>query len=268
MPERMLRILPVLLTVIFHLITPEIRAQDYILIHGTVYNLKGETLPGAHVMNVKRRYGTFTDYKGEYTLILAQRDTMRISMVGYKPFFYVIPASLKGLSYSMKITLLTDTLEISGPEIRPYPATYAEFRQEFVAMKAPEENLIKKLQIPTEPYRSKYSNPEGGLLLPGPFSLLYDNFSKEARQRKKMNAILAAVELRKALLDIFPLEILKLRYGCETGEDVDDLIRFCAIDKTRLQTTPHYLLAGMLDRCGNEWKRQNRLNREFRQLQP
>jgi hypothetical protein len=264
----MLHYLPVLLIVIFHLVASEIRAQGYVLIQGTVYNLKGETLPGAHAMNVKRRYGTFTDYNGKFTLILAQKDTMRISMVGYKPFFYSIPANLKGLNYSIKITLLTDTLEISGPIIRPYPATYAEFRQEFVAMKAPEENLIKKLHIPTGPYRSKYSNPEGGLLLPGPFSLLYDNFSKEARQRKKMNAILAVVDLRNSILDIFPFEMLKLRYGCETDEDVDDLIRFCAIDKTSLQTTPHYILAGMLDRCGKEWKRLNSLNKEFRQLQP
>ncbi|MDY0102281.1 MAG: hypothetical protein RBS07_05045 [Lentimicrobium sp.] len=229
-------------------------AQTYVMVQGSVYNLKGELLVGAHARNLSRGYGTFTDYSGRFSLVLAQNDTLKVSMIGYKPFFLKIPDKLNSLNYSLKVTLLADTIIISGPEIRPYPATYPEFRKEFIALRTPEEIMHKKLGLPLAPFRKRYENPGGGLLLPGPISLLYNTFSKEAKQLKKMEAIYKKDNLRASFLKIISEEILYLRYGCKNDEDIDELIAYCGIDETYLNNVPSYFIAQYLDKCGNEWK--------------
>lgn len=233
-----------------------VNSQNYLMIKGSVFNLRGESMVGAHAINLTRNYGTFTDFSGQFSLILAKNDSLKVSMIGYKPFIFKIPENLNALNYSLNITLLTDTLIISGPEIRPYPATYPEFRQEFISMRTPEEKIIKAMNLPTKPFRKKYENPEGGLLLPGPFSLIYDNFSKEAKQKKKMAAIYSKNNLRKKFLEVILLETLTIRYQCETDEDIDDLLQFCGIDLQMLRFSPQYIIAKRIDECGPEWQRK------------
>ena len=233
---------------------PPLRSQTYVMIQGSVYSLAGESLVGAHARNQSKGYGTFTDYKGKFSLVLAKNDTLKVSMIGYKPFMLKIPDKLESLNYSIKITLLEDTIYISGPEIKPYPATYPEFRKEFIALRTPEEITYKKLALPTTPFRRKYENPGGGLLLPGPVGLLYNKYSKEAKEKKKMAAIFAKNKLRTDFLNIFDAEMLDKRYGCLGEEDIDALLEFCGIDEGYLQRVPHYLIADRLNRCGKEWK--------------
>ena len=235
-----------------------LRSQTYVMIQGSVYNLAGESMVGAHARNQSKGYGTFTDYSGKFSLVLAKNDTLQVSMIGYKPFTLKISDKLDALNYSLKITLLEDTIHISGPEIRAYPATYPEFRREFVALRTPEEIFLKKLALPTEPFRRKYENPGGGLLLPGPIGLLYNKYSKEAKEKKKMAAIFAKNKLRTDFLYIFTAEMLDKRYGCSDEEDIDALLEFCGIDGEYLQRVPHYLIADRLDRCGKEWRNRRK----------
>jgi len=248
----------ILILIIIVTFSGTVKSQNYLMVKGSVFNLRGESLVGAHAINLTRKYGTFTDFSGHFSLILAKNDSLKVSMIGYKPFILKIPENLNALNYSLNITLLTDTLIISGPDIRPYPATYAEFRQEFITMQTPEEKIIKAMNLPTEPFRRRYENPEGGLLLPGPFSLIYDNFSKEAKQKKKMAAIYSKNNLRSEFLKIILLETLIIRYQCETDDDVDDLLQFCGIDLEMLKSTPHYIIAKRIDECGMEWKRNKK----------
>ena len=235
-----------------------LKSQNYVMIQGSVYNLSGESLVGAHAHNQSKGYGTFTDYNGKFSLVLAKNDTLKVSMIGYRPFMLKISDKLNALNYSIKITLLVDTIYISGPEIRPYPATYPEFRKEFVALRTPEEIAHKKLGLPTQPFRRKYENPDGGLLLPGPVSLLYNQFSKEAKEKKKMGAIIAQNKLRADFLNIITPEILDRRYGCSGEDDIDALLKFCGIDQGYLQRVPHYLIVQRLESCGNQWKNRSK----------
>lgn len=233
-----------------------LRAQTYVMIQGSVYDLTGESMVGAHARNQSKGYGTFTDYNGKFSLVLAKNDTLKVSMIGYKSFILKIPDKLDALNYSLKITLLMDTVHISGPVIRAYPATYPEFRKEFVELRTPEELMHKKLDLPTTPFRRRYENPGGGLLLPGPAGLLYNKYSKEAKEKKKMAAIFAQNKLRADFLNIFSRELLDKRYGCSSEDEIDSLLEFCGIDGEYLKRVPHYLIADRLNRCGKEWKKR------------
>jgi hypothetical protein len=229
--------------------TGVLKSQSYIMLKGSVFSVTGDALVGAHARNLHRNYGTFTDFRGEFSLVLARNDTLKVTMIGYKTFLFRIPANLPSLNYSIKITLFEDTLMIPAVEIRPYPLTYPEFRQEFITMRTPQEIAVKKLKLPSEPFRRKYENPEGGLLLPGPFSLIYDNFSKEAKQRRKMAEILKRNALRSDFLNIISAEIHSHRFGISTDDEIDELIFYCGISRELLDNTPHYMLIVMVENC-------------------
>lgn len=252
----------IFLIFLFILVAFELKGQDYIMIKGTVYNLKGETLPGANAVNISRNYGTFTDYGGKFTLILAKKDTLKVSMVGFKPFIFRVPEKLQGLNYSMNITLMADTLILQETEIRPYPATYAGFRQEFVTLKTPEEKIVKDMNLPTEPFRRRYENPEGGLLLPGPFSLLYDNFSKEAKQKKKMAEINRKNKLREKFIELITKETLEIKFACHTEDEIDELLYFCGISLGDIEIHKPYYIVSKLNNCADSWKKNNKSKEE------
>ncbi len=232
----------------------EVKGQSYVMISGQVWNLKGEELVGAHALNATKKYGTFTDARGKFFLVLAVKDSLKVSMIGYKPYFMRIPSGLTAQSYSLNITLVSDTLLLNEAVVRPYPATYREFKQEFLTLNLSEEAAIKRLKLPTDPFRRKFENPEGGLLLPGPFTLLYNAFSKEAKELRKMQAINEKNELRKKLLSIISEEVLLYRYGCKSDYDIDELIFLCGITNEYLASTPHYLIARRVNACGLNWK--------------
>lgn len=227
-----------------------LHAQQYVMIKGQVWDLNGEELVGAHAYNITRHYGTFTDISGIFFLVMNPGDSLRVSMVGYKPYTMKIPQRLSADSYKLDVTLIGDTIVLRTAEIKPYPATYAEFKREFLEMRVPEEVLLERTNIPHVVYRSKYANPDGGgILLPGPFSLLYNAFSKEGKELKKMNAILAVNRLREQLLNVIPRATLEKQYGLKTEEEIDEMISRCGITSELLQSMSDYDIITYISKC-------------------
>lgn len=220
-------------------------SQHWIMVRGSVYDIKGKPLAGANVRNVKRLYGAFSDSGGEFVLILATADTLEVSMVGFKPFRKEIPRQLTALNYSLNITLLPDTILLKVAEIIPYPLTYQALRQEFIATPSVEEQYFSRLEIPPT---------VGPLIIGGPISFLYNKYSKEARELRKMEVIYANISMRNRFLRIISPETLSIRYGCYSEEDIDDLLRFCGISAHWFNSMSNMQLAERIKTCGEAWK--------------
>ncbi|HLN53049.1 MAG TPA: hypothetical protein VK212_05030 [Lentimicrobium sp.] len=220
------------------------------MIKGQVWDLTGEKLVGAHAYNGTRHYGTFTDINGIFFLVMSPGDSLRVTMVGYKPYRMRIPARLEATSYKLDITLAGDTILLKTAEIKPYPETYAELKRQFVKLKVDDEKWLDRTRMPDVVYRSKYANPDGsGLILPGPFSLLYNTFSKEAKELKKMNAILATNRVREKLLTIITKSSFEKELGIKTDDQIDILIKRCGITIEFLNSTPEYRVIEYIMDC-------------------
>jgi len=224
-------------------------AQNYIMIKGQVWDLTGENLVGAHAYNISRHYGTFTDIDGIFFLVMVPGDSLRVSMVGYKPYKMKVPERLSAQSYKLDVTLVGDTIVLKTAEIRPYPATYAELRREFMKLKVNEEEILKRVDMTKIDYGNKYTLPQGGISLPGPFSALYNTFSKEAKELKKMNVILAADRLREDFIAVVGRKNLEKEFGITTDEQVDNLISKCGITSEYLRSTSDYEIIKYLIKC-------------------
>lgn len=225
-------------------------AQQYVMIKGQVWDLTGEKLVGAHAYNSSRHYGTFTDINGIFFLVMAPGDSLRVTMVGYKPYRMRVPIKLEATSYKLDITLAGDTILLKTAEIKPYPETYPELKRQFVKLKVNDEKWFDRTKMPDVVYRSKYANPDGtGLLLPGPFSLLYNAFSKEAKELKKMNTILTTDRVREKLLTIISKSSFEKEFSITNDDQINALIKRCGITIEFLNSTPEYRVIEYLIDC-------------------
>lgn len=229
------------------------QAQQYVIIKGQVWDLSGNELVGAHAYNNTRHYGTFTDIDGIFFMVVVPGDSLRVSMIGFKPYKMKIPARLNANSYKLDVTLLADTILLKTAEIKPYPATYAELKKEFLKLKVPEEKILPKIIMPSDPTLNQYANPGGGVLLPGPIGLLYNTFSKEAKELKKMNVILAQNSLRDKLLSIISRTTLEKKFGIKTDDEIDEMMKSCGITSEYLSQNREYIVIQKLINCaGNK----------------
>lgn len=247
----MYRLFPHWLLVFLVIVALNSKAQQYVMIKGQVWDLSGQELVGAHAYNNTRHYGTFTDIDGIFFLVMMPGDSLQVTMVGYKPYRMKVPRRLTADSYKLDITLIGDTIVLKTAEIKPYPATYAELKKEFIKLRVPEEKILQRIQMPDVNYRSKYANPDGtgGLLLPGPFSLLYNAFSKEGKELKKMNTILTANRLREQLLSVISRQTLEKQFGIKSDDEIDAMMKRCGITTEFLEHTPEYKVIEFIISC-------------------
>lgn len=230
--------------------TSPIFAQKYVMIKGQVWNLSGEELVGAHAYNITDRYGTFTNVDGIFMLVMNPGDSLKVTMIGYKPYRMRLPERLDSDNYKLDITLLSDTLLLRTAEIRPYPATYSELRREFAKLKVPDEKILERTYIPQLNYGSKYANPNGGgLVFPGPFTLLYNAFSREAKELRKMNDILEKNRLRDKFIETVTRRTLEKQFGVTKDEQIDSLMQACGITEHFLDANSDYDVINYLIAC-------------------
>lgn len=97
-------------------------------------------LPYVNVINITRGHrGTYTDFKGFFSLVVNEGDTIRISSLGYKKEEIVIPEN-GGPNLSKIFKLQTDNINIPIIYIFPWP-TIEQFKQAFIKLRLPDDDL-------------------------------------------------------------------------------------------------------------------------------
>ena len=109
---------------------------------GTVRSDLLQPLPFAHVIVQRDFRGTVSDPNGVFTIITYPRDTLIVSSLGYKTLMIPVPNFTNDDSrhYFKDIILEEDAIELRELIIFPW-RTYREFREAFVALDLPEDDL-------------------------------------------------------------------------------------------------------------------------------
>ncbi len=93
--------------------------EELILLQGLVMDAESlEPLPNAHYV-LNRIFGNVTDAKGEFSVYLAKKDTLRISYVGYQDLIFTPADTLKGDTFTAGFFLHSDTLALGEVIIVP-----------------------------------------------------------------------------------------------------------------------------------------------------
>jgi hypothetical protein len=80
------------------------------------------------------------NYKGYFSFVAHEQDTLRFTSVGFAPYTVVIPANVNNKTYDLMVKIEPQAIHL--PAFRVFPwATTDEFRKEFLAMKLADDDL-------------------------------------------------------------------------------------------------------------------------------
>lgn len=148
-----------------------------------------------------------------------------------------------------KYYLQTKTINPGDSVHAPYPATYEEFKKAFVEMviEDPLENLDLHLPSPAEMRNLAY----GGYIAvaKGPISMLYDQFSKEARSKR-----IYADLMKKERADVRYNNVIISRItGIKDDDEIKKLRDFCALQVQFILDASDYELYAAIMNCYAEF---------------
>ena len=120
-------------------------SKEPVFVSGFVVDAKStDFVPGVHLYIPKAGRGTSSNSEGFFALPTIPGDSIIVSCVGYKTYYYKIPEE-KNESYSVVIELVEDTTSLAVIEVFPYP-TEELFKEAFLAMELPDEEKIQRLR--------------------------------------------------------------------------------------------------------------------------
>jgi hypothetical protein len=110
---------------------------------GIVHNADSTSVivPYVSIVNTSFHGGIAqTNYKGYFSFVVHEQDTIRFSSVGYTTANVVIPAHVEANSYTIRVLLKPQIINL--PVFRVFPwATTEEFTKEFLSMKIADDDL-------------------------------------------------------------------------------------------------------------------------------
>ena len=109
---------------------------------GTILDELMQPIPYAHVIVQKDFRGTSSDLQGKFTIITFPGDTLLISCIGYMPVKIPVPNFSHDDSrhFFRDIVLNEDPIMLRELIVFPWK-TYREFREAFLALELPEDDL-------------------------------------------------------------------------------------------------------------------------------
>lgn len=144
------------------------------------------------------RKGTITDPMGYFFLVANIGDTIIFSSLGYEKLSVIASDSLGDINRPAIVKMQRTVYELSPVNIIALKR-YQQFKYEIINMDPPTEEIINaRKNFPLKPpdidYYSRYGGPDHGFVL-SPISALYDMFSKEGKERRKLEELEASYEL-------------------------------------------------------------------------
>lgn len=98
-------------------------------------------IPYATITNISNKnLVNLANYKGYFSFVAHERDTLRFTSIGYASTVVVIPSNVKDKSYTLQVKLNGKSINLPIVHIFPW-ATTDEFRKDFLTMKIADDDL-------------------------------------------------------------------------------------------------------------------------------
>jgi len=110
---------------------------------GIVHNTDstGSVVPYVNIVNISNNgQVNQSNYKGYFSFVVHEQDTILFSCVGYSTLKVVIPAQVPSQSYTVQVAIKSQIANL--PPFRVFPwATTEEFTRDFLSMKIADDDL-------------------------------------------------------------------------------------------------------------------------------
>lgn len=218
-------------------------------LQGIVKSIEGEAISKAHIINLSTRMGTLTNEEGTFEMLVNRTNIIQISSMGYKTLIYVIPSTeeVKLVKY---FTLSIDTIQLDEATIYPFPLTLEELKVEFLELSIEEEAPAFDLHLDEA---GILGLPQTGAIIHGPFSAIYEKFSRSAKLRRKYEALVEYEYRRQEASKIYNSELVTKITGLETKEEIEKFMQYCEFEPDFVLHSISYDLYLAIENCYSEF---------------
>ncbi|WP_426490400.1 carboxypeptidase-like regulatory domain-containing protein [Hymenobacter sp. 102] len=167
--------------------------QAQVRVTGTVTDaVSRRPIPGATVLLQRTRTGIMATNEGDFSITAKNTDTLVFRAVGHKPQRLLLAGT--GLSQLIvQIRLQQDTVQLGEVRItegRPDRATINRALRNIKRPSTAPTSAVKRPPAPKPLFPVDSAAPKAPVpTLASPVSLLYEQFSREGKQRRKMEEI-------------------------------------------------------------------------------
>ncbi len=137
----------------------------------------------AHIINLSRNRATLSDRDGHFRLPAAAGDTVYFSHVGYKKRLVPVPARSIDSGDLFRVALYVDTVVLRHFRVLA-ASRQVQFRHDFINRQVAPDTLNPAFEAFLQ--ENHFSAPTGSIVLPGPVTLIYENFNRSARQQRRI----------------------------------------------------------------------------------
>ncbi|WP_345950083.1 MULTISPECIES: hypothetical protein [unclassified Mucilaginibacter] len=141
----MKKCLLILIVCLFAAVTAFAQKADKPLVQftGITFNADSDRVivPYVTITNLSNKNSVFiANYKGYFSFVVHERDTLRFTSVGFAPQEVVIPANLANKSHTIQIFMKPQVINLPAFHMFPW-ATTDEFKKDFLTMKLADDDL-------------------------------------------------------------------------------------------------------------------------------
>ncbi len=189
-----------------------IKMSDRVFIGGYVFEESTEqALPFVNIYDKENRRGTITDTSGYFFIIVNLNDTLVFSSLGYDKKYVVITDSSSDNDKPLIVFLDTKIYELNSVDIIAL-RKYQQLEYEITNMKLPDDDYVYAIRnFPFRPkdidYYSRINNMGFGIAV-SPITAIYERFSKEGKEKRKLMKVQADQEIDDAIKSKASIEFI------------------------------------------------------------
>lgn len=221
-----------------------------IQLYGTITDAQGESKYLVHIINKTQNIGTISNKDGHFKLHCFHKDTIQLSSLGHKTINFIVP-KISQSKYWKNFNLAKDTVNLAEMVIYPFPATAAALKDEILNNPPESENEfnlhLELADINPDPIISE------GFVIKGPFTKLYEAFSRHAKFQKKYYALIKADNKLARVAKIYNSELVRRITGLKDENEIIRFMEFCDLEPEYILNSSTYELYAMINSCFEEF---------------
>jgi len=232
-------------------------AQNEVVISGYVYQKPkpkvDSIFPVANinVINLRSFTATSTDANGFFTTAARKGDTLIFSSVVHKRDTFIVGLNESRQKLFLSVVLEPQLYELDIVEV--YGKDWEGFKHDFVNLEVKDTMIIRLApQWKFEPVKEGF-----GITINGPLTALWNAFSKQGKELRKLAAIIAA-EQEKTYLDSVYKRPIVLKFLELDENEMEELIHYCNFEKKYIEGATDYELLSALERCYESYRQERR----------
>lgn len=232
-----------------------------ISVEGFITNPEGKYIENVYVVNISGNGGTTSNREGQFRISASPGDTVRFTGIGYSLYNFHVPLSRLSPLIPLHVVMDYDTIRITGVEIYPWPADVTAFKVAVLAMevqtpKVPDLKLndwryVAAGQPVGSPpsYIPGMANPGLTYTISGPFTALYEAFSKTANSRRIYESLVKEDQKKVVAARRYNPEVVKLVTSFTSDKEIQDFMLYCNLSVDFIISSSEYDLYKAIHEC-------------------